>query len=65
MATCSSSFISPLTNQRTDEHGGSLHNRLRYPLAVFAAVRAAWPQDKPIVGAHLGQRLGRGRHHAG
>ncbi|WP_017759215.1 bifunctional salicylyl-CoA 5-hydroxylase/oxidoreductase [Pseudacidovorax intermedius] len=43
-----SSFISPLTNQRTDEYGGSLENRLRYPLEVFAAVRAAWPSDKPI-----------------
>jgi len=43
-----SSFISPLTNHRTDEYGGSLENRLRYPLEVFAAVRAVWPQDKPI-----------------
>ncbi len=43
-----SSFISPLTNQRTDEYGGSLENRLRYPLEVFAAVRAAWPADKPL-----------------
>jgi anthraniloyl-CoA monooxygenase len=43
-----SSFISPLTNRRDDEHGGSLENRLRYPLEVFAAVRAAWPADKPI-----------------
>ena len=43
-----SSFISPLTNQRDDEYGGSLENRLRFPLQVFAAVRHAWPQDKPI-----------------
>jgi len=43
-----SSFISPLTNQRGDEYGGSLENRLRYPLEVFAAVRAAWPKDKPM-----------------
>ncbi len=43
-----SSFISPLTNQRDDAYGGSLDNRLRYPLQVFAAVRAAWPADKPI-----------------
>ncbi|MFN2560650.1 MAG: bifunctional salicylyl-CoA 5-hydroxylase/oxidoreductase [Jatrophihabitans sp.] len=43
-----SSFISPLTNQRTDEYGGTLENRLRYPLQVFAAVRAVWPADKPI-----------------
>jgi anthraniloyl-CoA monooxygenase len=43
-----SSFISPLTNKRQDEYGGSLDNRCRYPLEVFAAIRAAWPQDKPI-----------------
>lgn len=43
-----SSFISPLTNQRTDEFGGSLENRLRYPLEVFAAVRAVWPQHLPM-----------------
>ena len=43
-----SSFISPLTNRRTDEYGGSLANRLRYPLEVFAAVRAAWPQHLPM-----------------
>ncbi|WP_026431259.1 bifunctional salicylyl-CoA 5-hydroxylase/oxidoreductase [Paracidovorax oryzae] len=43
-----SSFLSPLTNQRDDEYGGPLESRLRYPLEVFAAVRAAWPQDKPL-----------------
>jgi anthraniloyl-CoA monooxygenase len=43
-----SSFISPLTNQRTDEYGGSLENRLRYPLEVFRAVREAWPQHLPM-----------------
>ncbi|MGE0582153.1 MAG: bifunctional salicylyl-CoA 5-hydroxylase/oxidoreductase [Steroidobacteraceae bacterium] len=43
-----SSFISPLTNQRTDEYGGTLANRLRYPLEVFGAVRAAWPQHLPM-----------------
>ncbi|MEJ5988627.1 bifunctional salicylyl-CoA 5-hydroxylase/oxidoreductase [Ramlibacter sp. PS3R-8] len=43
-----SSFISPLTNQRTDEYGGSLANRLRWPLEVFSAMRAAWPADKPM-----------------
>ncbi|GAB3629828.1 salicylyl-CoA 5-hydroxylase [Pandoraea terrae] len=43
-----SSFISPLTNHRTDAYGGSLENRLRYPLEVFHAVRAVWPQDKPM-----------------
>ncbi len=43
-----SSFISPLTNHRTDEFGGTLENRCRFPLMVFAAVRAAWPTGKPI-----------------
>ncbi|MDO5103077.1 MAG: bifunctional salicylyl-CoA 5-hydroxylase/oxidoreductase [Lautropia sp.] len=43
-----SSFISPLTNQRSDEYGGSLANRLRFPLAVFEAVRAVWPAHKPM-----------------
>ena len=43
-----SSFISPLTNQRDDEYGGSLENRLRYPLEVFNAVREVWPQDLPM-----------------
>jgi anthraniloyl-CoA monooxygenase len=42
------SFISPLTNRRTDEYGGSLANRLRYPLEVFEAMRAAWPSHKPM-----------------
>jgi anthraniloyl-CoA monooxygenase len=43
-----SSFISLLTNHRTDEYGGSLENPCRYPLRVFAAVRAAWPAHKPM-----------------
>jgi anthraniloyl-CoA monooxygenase len=43
-----SSFISPLTNHRTDDYGGSLENRLRFPLEVFAAVRAAWPEHLPM-----------------
>jgi anthraniloyl-CoA monooxygenase len=43
-----SSFITPLQNRRTDEYGGSLENRLRYPLEVFAAMRAAWPSDRPM-----------------
>jgi anthraniloyl-CoA monooxygenase len=43
-----SSFISPLTNHRDDEYGGSLANRLRYPLEVFAAIRTAWPDHLPI-----------------
>jgi anthraniloyl-CoA monooxygenase len=42
------SFISPLTNRRTDEYGGSIENRLRFPLEVFAAMRAAWPAHKPM-----------------
>jgi anthraniloyl-CoA monooxygenase len=42
------SFLSPLTNRRDDEYGGSIANRLRYPLEVFAAMRAAWPADKPM-----------------
>ncbi|WP_426567131.1 bifunctional salicylyl-CoA 5-hydroxylase/oxidoreductase [Angustibacter sp. McL0619] len=43
-----SSFISPLTNLRQDEYGGDLAARLRYPLEVFAAVRAVWPDDRPV-----------------
>ncbi len=43
-----SSFITPLHNHRDDDYGGSLENRLRYPLEVFAAMRAAWPQDRPM-----------------
>jgi anthraniloyl-CoA monooxygenase len=43
-----SAFITPLSNKRTDDYGGSLENRLRFPLEVFHAVRAAWPKDKPI-----------------
>ncbi|MEZ4314487.1 MAG: bifunctional salicylyl-CoA 5-hydroxylase/oxidoreductase [Polyangiaceae bacterium] len=42
------SFLSPLTNQRTDAYGGTLENRLRYPLEVLSAVRAVWPEDRPI-----------------
>ncbi len=42
------SFISPLTNTRTDEYGGPLENRLRFPLEVFDAVRAVWPDHKPM-----------------
>jgi anthraniloyl-CoA monooxygenase len=43
-----SSFITPVMNRRDDAFGGSLDNRLRFPLAVVAAVRAAWPADKPL-----------------
>ncbi|GGI32950.1 bifunctional salicylyl-CoA 5-hydroxylase/oxidoreductase [Bradyrhizobium guangdongense] len=42
------SFISPLTNARTDEYGGSLENRLRFPLEIFQALRAVWPKHKPM-----------------
>ena len=41
-------FLSPLSNERTDHYGGSLANRMRYPLEVFDAVRAAWPAGKPL-----------------
>ena len=43
-----SSFLTPVLNQRSDEYGGSLENRLRYPLEVFAAMRAVWPASKPM-----------------
>jgi len=42
------SFISPLTNRRTDEYGGSLENRLRFPLEVFDVLRSVWPAHKPM-----------------
>jgi anthraniloyl-CoA monooxygenase len=42
------SFISPLTNQRKDKYGGSIENRMRFPLEVFRACRAVWPQGKPM-----------------
>jgi len=41
-------FLSPLSNRRTDEYGGSLENRMRFPLEVFEAVRAAFPADRPV-----------------
>jgi anthraniloyl-CoA monooxygenase len=43
-----SAFITPLLNRRTDAYGGSLANRLRFPLEVFAAIRAVWPEQKPM-----------------
>jgi len=43
-----SSFITPLTNKRTDDYGGSLENRMRFPLEVLRAVRKAWPDEKPM-----------------
>jgi NADPH2 dehydrogenase len=42
-------FLSPLTNRREDAYGGTLENRMRFPLEVFAAVRAAWPRGKPVL----------------
>jgi anthraniloyl-CoA monooxygenase len=42
------SFLSPLTNRRNDAYGGSIENRLRYPLEVFEAMRAEWPEAKPM-----------------
>jgi len=42
------SFVSPLTNRRTDDYGGSLENRMRFPLEVFKAMRAVWPKEKPM-----------------
>ena len=44
-----SSFLSPIANQRTDEYGGTPENRLRFPLEVFDAVRAAWPAERPVI----------------
>ena len=55
------SFLSPLSNQRADEYGGSLENRMRFPLEVFAAVREVWPREKPLAVAlncHDGARGG-------
>ena len=43
-----SSFITPLSNHRNDEYGGCLQNRLRFPIEVFSAMRASWPEDKPM-----------------
>src|SRR6476661_4382256 len=43
-----SSFITPITNRRTDEYGGTLENRMRFPLEVFRAERKVWPDEKPI-----------------
>ncbi|MFB3109686.1 MAG: bifunctional salicylyl-CoA 5-hydroxylase/oxidoreductase, partial [Acidimicrobiia bacterium] len=43
-----SSFLTPLANQRSDEYGGSMQDRMRYPLEVFDAVREVWPEGKPI-----------------
>ena len=42
------SFLSPLTNLRTDQYGGSIENRLRFPIEVFSAMRAVWPEQRPM-----------------
>jgi anthraniloyl-CoA monooxygenase len=64
-----SSFISPLSNHREDEYGGSFENRMRYPLEVFGAMRAEWPEAKPmsvrISASDWSRRGGRGGAHAG
>ena len=54
-------FLSPIANRRTDEYGGSLENRMRFPLEVFEAVRAAFPGRHAGRRARVGDRLGRGR----
>ena len=54
-------FLSPISNKRTDQYGGSLENRMRFPLEVFEAVRAAFPERQAGRHARLGDRLGRGR----
>ena len=41
-------FLSPISNKRADKYGGSLENRMRYPLEVLDAVRAVWPKDMPL-----------------
>ena len=56
------SFISPLTNRRTDAYGGSLANRMRYPLEVVSRCAPQWPAGQAAVGQDLGGRLGAGRH---
>ena len=43
-----SSFLTPLSNQRTDDYGGSIQNRMRFPLEIFEAMRAVWPSEKPM-----------------
>ena len=47
-ATCSPAFLSPVTNRRTDEYGGDVDGRLRFPLEVFTAMREVWPADRPM-----------------
>ena len=59
------SFLSPLTNRRTDEYGGALENRAALPARSVRAVRAVWPADKPMSVRISAQRLGAGRHRRG
>jgi anthraniloyl-CoA monooxygenase len=54
------SFLSPLTNPRADEYGGDLTARMRFPLEVFEAVRATWPEGKPLAVAINASDLARG-----
>ena len=54
-------FLSPLSNKRTDDYGGSRENRMRFPLEVFEAMRAVWPGVKAAGGADFGHGLRRGR----
>ena len=60
-----SSFISPVSNQRLDEYGGDLDGRMRFPLEVFTAMRAVWPDDKPMsVRISANDWIGDRRRHA-
>ena len=56
-----SSFLSPVSNLRDDEYGGSLAGRARFPLEVLDACRAVWPVDRPCERADLRHRLDPGR----
>ena len=57
-------FMSPISNKRTDQYGGSFENRLRFPLSIARAVRAVVPKERAARRAHHRQRLARGRAHA-
>jgi anthraniloyl-CoA monooxygenase len=54
------SFLSPLSNHRADNYGGSIENRMRYPLEVFDAVRAVWPKARPLLAAIPGSDFAKG-----
>ena len=58
--TCSPRFLSPLANHRSDSYGGTLEQRLRFPLEVVDAVREAWPEDRPLGVALLADDCARG-----